>query len=229
VGVLQAIVFDLDDTLYPESGYVRSGFAAVGAWASGHLSVSADAAAGELWSLFKQGVRGDTFDRWLTSRSLPETHVAAMVEAYREHQPTIAAFPEVPALLERLGHRHRLGLLSDGHADVQRRKLDALALAPHFASIVFSDDLGRDAWKPSPIPYRRVLAELGVDPADAVYVADNPAKDFAGARDAGMRSIRVRRPGGVHAAAEPAAPRFAPDAEIGSLGELEQALPSLAS
>jgi putative hydrolase of the HAD superfamily len=32
-----------------------------------------------------------------------------------------------------------------------------------------------------------------------VYVADNPIKDFAGPRRLGWRTVRIRRPGGLHA------------------------------
>ena len=59
---------------------------------------------------------------------------------------------------------------------------------------------GRSAWKPDPKPFRIVLERLGcVSPSQAVYVADNPDKDFLGARRAGMDSIRVLRASGLHA------------------------------
>ena len=35
----EAIIFDLDDTLYPERAYVLSGFHAVAVWGKTHLGV----------------------------------------------------------------------------------------------------------------------------------------------------------------------------------------------
>ena len=63
----QAIVFDLDDTLYPERAYVLSGFRAVAAWAAGELGLPVTQGFAELRRLFDDGVRGDTFNRWLES------------------------------------------------------------------------------------------------------------------------------------------------------------------
>jgi putative hydrolase of the HAD superfamily len=52
-------------------------------------------------------------------------------------------------------------------------------------------------------------------------VADNPAKDFAGPRSRGWRTVRVRREGSLHAAV---ASGDDVDAEINGLAELDGAL-----
>ncbi|MCB1022148.1 MAG: HAD hydrolase-like protein, partial [Acidobacteria bacterium] len=93
--------------------------------------------------------------------------------------------------------------------------------------LVFSDELRRDRWKTAPTPYWKALERLGVPPSQAAYVGDNPAKDFLGARRAGMWSIRLRRPDGLHAAAEPATAEAAPDAEVQAFPELETMLEAM--
>lgn len=220
----RAVVFDLDDTLYPEREYVLSGFDAAATWVELVFGVPAAEARSELRGLFDAGVRGDTFDRWLVSRGLPRIHVTELVRAYREHHPRLAPFPEVPALLGRLSSRLPLGLVSDGYLDVQRAKLTALGLASYFKAIVFSDEMGRDAWKPSTRPFRRVLDILGVEPEDAVYVADNCSKDFIGARATGMATIWARHSNGDYALREPASTGHAADWTIASLRDLEALL-----
>ena len=226
---LRAVVFDLDDTLYPERAYVASGFEAVALWAAEHVDVPRAETLEELTRLFEEGVRGNTFDRWLADRGLSEARwVAPMVEAYRAHDPAIAPYPEVGALLARLRDAYRLGLLSDGRAAVQERKLAALGLASSFDAVVLSDTLGPDAGKPSVLGFERVLGELGVAGPEAVYVADNPAKDFLGAREAGLWTVRVRRPDGLYAAVEPPTPQGAADVELPSLEGLPSALRALA-
>jgi putative hydrolase of the HAD superfamily len=225
----QAIVFDLDDTLYPEEDYVHSGFRAVAAWGAAHLDIPATEGYIELERLFREGVRGDTFDRWLAGHGLSSDGVVGeLVRIYRAHPPAIAPFPEAPPILDRLAREQRLGLLSDGWAEVQNAKLDALGLRERFDAVVMTDELGREAWKPSPRGFEVVLERLGGIPAArAVYVSDNPAKDFLGARRAGLRSIRVRQPNGVYAALEPASEEHAPDAGIERLEDLELELERL--
>src|SRR5262249_29541365 len=181
----------------------------------------------DLEALFDRGVRRTTFDEWLRARQLPSTPwVAQLVDVYREHSPTLRCFPGVRPLLEALRPRHRLGLARDGPLAVQRKKLAALGLEGCFDAVVFSDEWGPEAWKPSPRPFRIVLERLGVDAMHAVYVADNATKDFLGARRVGMGTVWVRRPGGEYASLEPPSADHAPDRVITDLESLEPALAS---
>lgn len=218
----RAIVFDLDDTLYPERDYVLSGFRAAALWAQAHLEIRAETGYEELKQLYEQGVRGDTFDRWLGSHSRSDRElVAALVQVYREHEPVLTPFPEVVPVLSALRKTHRLGLVSDGYLDVQQRKWKALKLAEYFDAVVFSDALGRVAWKPSPLPFEAALRQLKIStPVDAIYVADNPSKDFLGPRQLGMYTIRVRRAGGEYARREPLTPEHAPNITVADLAGL---------
>jgi putative hydrolase of the HAD superfamily len=228
----RAVVLDLDDTLYPEAAYVRSGFRAVAARAQETLGVPAGEAEAELVALFEQGVRGDTFDRWLAARGLGGGSVVGdLVATYRAHEPDIDPFPDAAPLVGRLrAGGSAVGLLSDGDPAVQGAKLEALGLRDAFDAIVITGELGPDAGKPSPRGFEEVLRRLGsTPPGDAVYVSDNPAKDFLGARRAGMRSIRVRRAGGIYAALEPETQEHAPDAETDDLERVQRALDELYS
>jgi putative hydrolase of the HAD superfamily len=196
----RAVIFDLDDTLYSEHDYVRSGFAAVarrlarepGAPEAAIL----DAALVAEW--LEHG-RGRVFDV-VAARYGLDVPVAELVAAYREHEPSLELYPDADRALTRLEAAGTpVGVLTDGMASVQRRKLKALGLDQRIRCIVVCDDYGLDAWKPSPVPYRVALEQLGVAPADAVYVGDNPNKDFIGARALGLATVRVKRDTGDHA------------------------------
>lgn len=226
--VLRAIIFDLDDTLYPERAYVFSGFQAVAVWAEEHLGIPVAQGLAELRELFESGVRQYIFNRWLESHGLQPDHwVAQMVRVYREHQPHIAPYPEVPGLLHRLRLRYHLGLISDGYADVQKRKLASLRLLDFFDILVFTFEWGPEAWKPSSRPFEIVLEELGIIGSEAVYVADNPTKDFLGARRTGMWTVRVSRPDGLYSHLQAPSSEYAPDIEIETLDRLEDLLTQL--
>jgi putative hydrolase of the HAD superfamily len=223
--MLRAVVFDLDDTLYPERAYVASGFRAVSAWLEERFGLPSETCLRELLDLFERGPRDTVFDRWVgTRRPIPAPSIAEMVRIYREHDPVIHPRPGVGAMLDRLRTSYRLGLVSDGTAFRQRRKLAALGLDRAFDAVVLSDELGSDAWKPSPRPFVEVLRRLDVEGPSAVYVADNPAKDFLGAHRVGMWSLRVREEDGLHAHEEPPTSRHSPGGVIGSLDALPVAL-----
>jgi putative hydrolase of the HAD superfamily len=225
---LRAVVFDLDDTLYPEREYVLSGFREVAAWSELNLGLAAESSYKELEGLFRSGLRGNIFDVWLASYKLAEASlISTLVRVYREHEPAIGPFPEIPSILQRLKGEYRLGLLSDGWLGVQQRKLAALKLSHYFDCIVFSDEWGREAWKPNVRCFNVLLERLAISAAEVVYVGDNPTKDFLGARKAGLDSIWIRQPGLTYTHLEPATPDHRPNISIASILELDSALHEL--
>jgi putative hydrolase of the HAD superfamily len=223
---VRAVVFDLDDTLYPERDFVASGYRSVAGWVEEHLGLPAGEVVAEL-SALAESAPGRVFDEWVAARGLDADTALAMVAAYRGHSPTLEPFPGIRPLLTRLRARYRLGLVTDGYLEVQRRKLAGLGLAGEFDAVVFSDELGREHWKPSTEPFRTVLEALGVDGAEAVYVADNPLKDFLGARRMRMRTIQVARGDGVYAHVTAPTPDHSAEFRIDDLGGLEGLLAPL--
>jgi carbamoyl-phosphate synthase large subunit len=215
------IVFDMDDTLYPEADFVRSGHRAVAERVWQDLRVDIEP---ELRRRFAAGQRGDLMSAALTALDVKVhqdyvDHV--LVQTYREHAPAIRPHVEtLPVLTELRARGHRLALLSDGLAEVQRRKLAALGVAGLFDEIVITDELGREAWKPSTVGFLRILSALGVAGGAAMYVSDNPHKDFAGPHQLGMRTMRIVRPGTEHGEALAPAPEHQPQRVIHALQEL---------
>jgi putative hydrolase of the HAD superfamily len=222
---LAAVVFDLDDTLFPERDYVLSGFRAVAEWAQGRLGIAADRGFEELRHLYEEGVRGQTFGRWLAQRGTLESGlVEQLVAVYREHEPRIAAFPDLLGLIRSLRGRCRLGIVSDGHLAVQRKKVGALGISDLFDTVVLSDEWGHGAWKPSTRAFEEVLSRLDVAAADAIYVADNPVKDFIGAREAGMRTVWLRRAGGEYSGLRCPSAAHVPDWTVETTDDLRALL-----
>ena len=215
------MLLDLDDTLYPERDFARGGFRAAAVLLSARLHRPADDLFELLWQPFERGLRGSLFDHVLAE--LGVSHDAALIDelvhVYRSHKPQLTLFADADRLLEFLSPRYGLGLLTDGPAVVQRRKVKALGLPSRIESIVYSDDFGREHWKPSPIPFLELLRKMHVDPSHAVYVGDNPKKDFIGARRLGLQTVRIRRPNTEHGHVEPS-PGFEADHEITSLDSL---------
>lgn len=218
---MRCLVFDVDDTLYRERDYVRSGFAAVGAYAEREHGVEGLEAA--CWELFESGVRGSTFDRALTALGgAPDPAlVAELIAVYRAHEPRIALPGDARSCLERWRGRAFIGLVTDGPAASQRAKIAALGLDAYVDRAIVTSELGDDAGKPDPRAFALLETASGAAGPDCCYVADNPAKDFGGPRSLGWRTVRLRRAGGLHAAA-PSGPDV--DREIVTLDELDNAL-----
>ena len=228
--MLKAIIFDLDDTLYPEREFVLSGFRAVALWVEQNMGIDSTDCYQELVHLFENNAHGRTFDLFLENHGLlSASAIQKMVQIYRTHYPEIVCFPEIPDVLIQLKKRFKIGLLSDGYLDVQKRKIEALGLRHYFDAVVFSDQWGRKAWKPNPRPFKTILEILAITARQAVYIADNPIKDFLGARRAGMASIRIRLEGGIYNDIEPISDDYRPDVEIMNFQQLGEKLSPISS
>lgn len=196
------LVFDLDDTLFLEREYVRSGFEAVGLWARNALRVNNFAE--RAWSLFENGQRRHVFDNILLELGLRPLAplVSQMVSVYRNHEPKIALLPDAAECLRAFRDRASLALISDGPATSQENKIRVLGIEGFFDTTILTDCWGKKYWKPHPRAFEQVQRELGSRDTKFVYVGDNPTKDFLAPTALGWECVRVRRPLGIYYSAE---------------------------
>ena len=217
------VVFDLDDTLYLERDYVRSGFRAVAETAAQGTSVSADEAFDFLWLEFTAGVRGSSFNALLARYPELTQDVPALVRCYREHAPDIAYLPGIEALLDELKNAGMsLAVISDGPLVSQAAKANALNVSLYADPVVLTDAWGQDFWKPHVRAFEHVAAAFGLPPEQLVYIGDNPVKDFHAPTALGWRSVRLRLPGQVREALPH--DETPPTEEVRSVGELRDYL-----
>ncbi len=197
---IRAVVFDLDDTLFLERNYVRSGFTAVGEYLrirTGRRSAFEQ----WMWRRFVSGRRDGMFDALNAHFGLGLTgrEIRRLVGVYRRHRPDIRPCRGVEAVLANLRRRRlKLGLISDGFLPAQPLKLEAIGLGKYFHKVIFTEQMGRDAWKPSPRAFESIRRALRVPHAGCVYVADNPSKDFLAPNGLGWMTIQWRRGRQVH-------------------------------
>lgn len=195
------VAFDLDDTLYDEVDYCRSGFAAVAEFISREREeISSDCVFDALWKQFAGGNRSRTFNAALdeTGASYDDKFISELIDVYRQHKPKIKLPQESRDVLCMLLDRYTLGLITDGFLPAQRLKVQALGIEKYFECIIYTEELGREFWKPSSAGFEKLMERLNVKPETVVYVADNAKKDFIAPNKLGILSIQVIRPGRIH-------------------------------
>jgi len=192
----RCVVFDLDDTLYDEIDFVRSGFRAVAAAVESRYRVSCDA---QLRERIDAGALAGAFQHVALSLQLPDDAPAFMIETYRVHVPTIEPRAGVPELLARLRERDGVvGCITDGRGATQRAKLTALGLVGHINVLLISEETGHA--KPDVHNFEEMMRR--VTASEFWYVGDNPRKDFVAPNAMHWRTVGVRSPRGVHRSAE---------------------------
>lgn len=186
--MFEAIIFDLDDTLYSERDFLASGYSAV----AHHLAANHACEYEEVYSSMMGAL--DRFGRRsvlpLTIRRFSRTSASLeeLVQVYRHHEPTISLSPGCFDLLLHLASSFKLGIITDGLPQVQRRKVRALGLDDLVHKVIYTWEFGVDKEKPHPFTFNLMMDSLEVEADKTLFVGDNPVKDCNGAKAAGMKS-----------------------------------------
>lgn len=197
--MIKVVVFDLDDTLYLERDYVKSGFKAVDLFLQkqnikGFFELA--------WAYFEAGGRGNTFNVILDQLNViyDKEYLIKLIMVYRQHRPTISLLPDSAEIIDEFSECFYLGLITDGFSIAQNNKVDVLDLRNLLHKVVVTDDLGSDCeyWKPHSKPYETIKEYFSVSHDACVYIADNVEKDFVTANKLGWKTVQICRKNGEY-------------------------------
>ena len=83
-------------------------------------------------------------------------------------------------------------MITDGRPNTQATKLKVLGITHYFEKIIINDlDLGQS--KLDAYSFCDMVAYFAVAPSEAIYVGDNPTKDFIWPLKLGIRCVRICR------------------------------------
>jgi len=192
---MKAVLFDLDDTLYPEIDFVKSGFRVVARHLASRHSLNEASLFQQMLDILQKDGRGKVFDTLLKTLGLfNEVRVRALVFLYRSHKPKIGLYQDVLPVLKKIKKSGmRLGIVTDAMASVQKNKVVALGLERLFDIVIYTEELGEGCGKPSPVPFKSAVELLQVPASETAYVGNDPAKDFLAPNNLGMLTIQVAR------------------------------------
>lgn len=166
------VVFDLDDTLFPEMDYVRSAYREI-ARRFGRQYLPAMLAADSPRAAFD-------------STGLP---VGELLDIYRTHFPDISLpWQSLYTLAALTCGGFPLALVTDGRSLTQRHKIEALRLDRFISDdlVFISEEVGSD--KLSGESFRRIMSVFG-NSRSYFYVGDNPEKDFVRGNELGWTTV----------------------------------------
>jgi putative hydrolase of the HAD superfamily len=227
--MIKTVVFDLDDTLYDEIDYCKSGFHAVAqAVRQKFPSIPATRIYNFLWKQFNRGNRTKTFNAALSELGVSYDNkiINDLITVYRNHAPDIKLPSDTKNVLDQLYRKYSLALLTDGFLPAQQLKVKALDIERYFKCIIYTEQLGREFWKPSPAGFEKILQDLNTKPQTTAFVADNTEKDFIAPNQLGFTTIQITRPARLHAGPPPK-PNSAPQHVIENITQLPPLLEKL--
>lgn len=218
--LIKAVLLDLDNTLYDEHQFVKSGFKAVSRELANNFGLKEDLIYSHLYKIFVEQGRHQVFTQTLNYYDIyTDVTFSHILEVYRNHTPQISIFKDVNDVLSDLKKKYRLGLVTDGLKFVQKNKVKALKIGRYFDDTVYAIDYGSKCCQK---PFSVVLEKLQVKANESVYVDDDPYRGFAVAKQLGIRTIRMLR--GENKDLLLTDQRVKPDMEIRNLYQLEDSI-----
>lgn len=195
--MIQAIVFDLDNTLVDFMAMKRLATeAAINSMIDAGLGLSVEEARERIDAIYKE--RGiefqNVFDQLLYDvfNKVDYKILSAGIIAYRRaREAALVPYPHVyMTLTELLKRGLRLGVVSDAPAREAWLRLCYLNFHHLFDAVVTFDDSGER--KPSPVPFRKILERLHVQAQQSLMVGDWAERDVVGASQVGMKTVFAR-------------------------------------
>ncbi|HHW69954.1 MAG TPA: HAD-IA family hydrolase [Clostridiales bacterium] len=196
----KAVIFDLDDTLYPEKDYIISGFKTVSQYIENKTNLDFEEIFATLLELFDKD-RKRVFNRLLEVYDIYEVSLLQKsIELYREHYPDISLPLETLEILNWLkDNGFKIGIITDGRPEGQWNKIKALGLQEYCDAIIITDELGGVEFrKPNAKGYEKMLKILNIKSEEALYVGDNIAKDFVTANRLGITTVMYKNEIGLY-------------------------------
>ncbi|WP_405523580.1 HAD-IA family hydrolase [Streptomyces canus] len=184
------VLFDLDNTLVDRRGTLAD-------WAAEFTARHGleDKEQPYVLGMVAERAYPSTFDAIRTRYRL----LMSTVELWRAYCTDIAALMSCPAaVLDGLDELRatgwRVGVATNGAADIQRAKLRTTGIAERVDGVFVSEDA--DARKPQPRHFALAAARCGAALGDGGWmVGDNPVNDIGGGRSAGLRTIWIGNDG----------------------------------
>ena len=120
-----------------------------------------------------------------------DPRIANAIDAYFDiFNQYVALIPGTLEMLDALAPHYTLGLLSNfTHAPAARSILRHSGLIERFDVVLISDELGFR--KPHPRVFQSLRAAVDCQPAEILFVGDNPDDDIQGALNAGMHAVHM--------------------------------------
>ena len=174
------IVFDLDDTLYDEIDFVKSGFKEISKY------LQDDKCYDFMLDEFYKNGSGKVFNKLIENFDL-DIPLQKLIEIYKFHKPDINLSKDSIELLK-FAQNYKMVLISDGHYITQKNKFDILGLDKYIDYSIFTDFYHTK--KPQLKPFEMVIKKCPNE--SYIYISDNPKKDFIAPNRLGWSSIRYQ-------------------------------------
>lgn len=187
----KVVCFDLDDTLYKEIDFLKSGYKKVSELVGKRFSLN-------VWSIYDQLLQwyynGENAFVCLNEKYGIDNPIEDYINVYRFHHPSIALSEETKNVLTKLKEEGAIiAIITDGREITQKQKIEALRLTEWVNNDFIIINEAKEYFKPNHWSFDRLMLCCYEKLPDAdlsfFYVGDNTEKDFIAPNELGWMSV----------------------------------------
>jgi len=198
--MIRVIAFDLDGTLWDVGPVIKRAESILADWLEKKVPgysyqpsklmpiretlLSEDPSLAHRLTAFRQQLIKTSLISHLDEQSAASYAEGAM-EVFLAARNEVEFFEGALTTLSDIARSFQLGAMTNGNADIYRLGLD-----DYFSFAFSAEQVG--APKPAPDLFYAALAHTGCEPAQMIYVGDDPIKDVDAANEVGLHTIWMR-------------------------------------
>ncbi len=181
---------DLDDTLFEEVEYVKSGFLEVSKYIAEINKTNSEEIFNQMVYQFNKYGRTGVFNRVMSFFEFDIPSVSDMIVIYRNHKPNIQAYEGVyNAITNIRSIYNNIFVITDGVVEVQKNKVSALNLEKYIDGVIYCMEYNSP--KPSIISIEQYTQNILFDKSRSMMIGDDPFCDIECAYKFGINAVRV--------------------------------------
>ena len=193
--MVKAIFFDLDNTLVDRTQAAYRMFCDIVAdclpqYPKSSIEYENAVQSLMIWDEYGTIEKSHVFGRFCKKYDLNENLVAELSDRWMNEFGNYAIpFEKSEETLKELSKKYRLGLLTNGHSKMQRRKLEKSGFEKYFETIIVSGEQG--IHKPDVRIFQMACDSIGLKPEEIAFVGDTFTTDILGACQCGMKPVWI--------------------------------------
>ena len=196
----EAVIFDLDNTLYPEADYRSCAYLEIAGFLAEKLELKQENLFNKMDSLYNKygdrylfqhlleycGITGELQKKYISNHLVP---------IYRNCDCDLTLYKDALEILEYLERKnYKTGLITNGGPETQWNKINLLGIEKYFDQIIVTGEhWPQKNWKPDIKPFKLCFDKLKVKPENSLYTGDKKDVDIKGAQKAGCLGILIDR------------------------------------
>jgi putative hydrolase of the HAD superfamily len=189
----KAVLFDLDGTLYDSEQYYLGAFREIASYIADTYNLSEIKIYQRLATIWrsKTSMYPYLFSDFLKEFRL-NMNVQSIIAMFNSYKGKLHPYRSVVPIIKNLKNMHyMIGIITDGDHRRQKRKIENLGLTSMIDASIFTKDFNTNKLKKK--PFNVALRLLSCKPEHAWYIGDNPILDFKGAKEIGIKTVRLKK------------------------------------